>query len=185
MLNIKGSLGGRRRRENPPEKVCHRWSLVLEWKMMERLSERWMQMNPAEPVRLYILTFALLRLETPTPVLQKAYLCMFFPLTKPLTLALSLSLTHPLFLTLQWRKKKSVMKHLPGWLTSCRVCTENIFSKSVAKVFLCLGKFTIQYSVFLRPRIFAFSSPYNWFPHTRLDQVPPLSVCSAQQVPQR
>lgn len=37
-------------------------------------------------------------------------------------------------------------------------------------------KFTKQYKVcLLKPQIFAFSSPYNWFSHAQLDHVPPLS----------
>lgn len=113
MLNIKDSLGGKRRRENPPEMVCHQRSLLLEWKMssvtnirheMERLSGRRLHCRWTQqiPVLLYILTFALLGKKHQLQFYKKS-ICIwfFFPLTNPLILSLSLSL--------QW--KKSVMKH--------------------------------------------------------------------------
>ena len=90
MLNIKGSLGVTRRRENPPELVCQQRSVVVEWKMspvtntwrdMERVSERWMHVNRTQqtPALLYIPARALLGKKHQIQFYKKRICVFFFP----------------------------------------------------------------------------------------------------------
>lgn len=121
MLNIKGSLGGQEEArksfgnglslaelvtgvENEPHHKHLTRDGTSEWEMDADEPSRHQSSPTGHPD---IWTAGS---ETPTPVLQKVYLCMiFFPLTKPLILSLSLILSFSLSI-----EKKSVMKHFPG-----------------------------------------------------------------------